>query len=144
MVLQSRRHKLLDFVGERNVTTRSEPAYVRAVLVLDAEEHPQASTQNFREGDEKRDEGGMLDIVGVDGVKDPVEAENWVDDEGNIVQPNLLICKSVSKKAVRSARGVQQAPVHYQIPGSAVQGVDGCAEEEQCLKFGGLIKAEER
>jgi len=83
----------------------------------------------------------VLDIVSVDGVKDPVEAENWVDDEGNIVQPNLLICKSVSKKAVC---GVQQAPVHYQIPGSAVHGVDGCAEEEQCLKFGGLIKAEER
>ena len=85
----------------------------------------------------------MLDFVSVDGVQDPVKAENWVNDDGRVVQPNLLICKRISEKAVRFAGGVKQAPVHHQIPESAVYGVDRCAEDEQSLKLGSLIKAEE-
>ena len=86
----------------------------------------------------------MLDIVSEDGVKDPIKAENWVDDDGDIVQPNLFVCKRISEKGVRLAGGVKQTPVHCQIPGCAVYGVDGCAEDEQSFKFGRLMKAEER
>jgi len=85
----------------------------------------------------------MLDFVSEDGVEDPVKTENWVDDDGDIVQRNLFVCKRISKKAVRSACWVKQTPVHYQIPDRAVHGVDRCAEDEQSLKFGSLMKSEE-
>lgn len=49
----------------------------------------------------------MLDFVSEDGVKDPVKTEDWVDDDGDIVEPNLLICKRISKKAMRCAGGVK-------------------------------------
>ena len=45
-----------------------------AVLVFDTEQCPHASTADFGESDDEGEDGGVLQIVDVNGVKDPVEA----------------------------------------------------------------------
>jgi len=52
------------------------------VFVFDAEEGPHASTAYFRETDEEAEECGVLEVVAVDCVEDPVEAEDRVEDHG--------------------------------------------------------------
>jgi hypothetical protein len=44
------------------------------VLVFDTEKCPHASTADFRESDSEGEDGGVLQIVDVNGVEDPVEA----------------------------------------------------------------------
>ena len=33
----------------------------------------------------------MLQLVGVDGVEDPIEAEDGVEDHGDVVDPGVLV-----------------------------------------------------
>lgn len=87
---------VLDFVGQRNIPTCSKTANVGAVLVFDSEKHPDASSDHLGEGHEERYQARVLDFVGVDGVEDPVKAQDWVDEHGEVVPPDVLVCERVS------------------------------------------------
>ena len=52
--------------------------HICAVPVLDTEYGPHSSPADLGKCDEKAEDGGVLDIMGVNGVKNPVEAEDWV------------------------------------------------------------------
>ena len=42
----------------------------------------------------------MLQLVGVDGVEDPIEAKDGVEYHGNIVDPGVFVAQDVAKKRV--------------------------------------------
>lgn len=46
----------------------------------------------------------MLEFFGVDHVEDPVEAQDWVEEHGEIVDPGLLISEHVAKERVLGVR----------------------------------------
>lgn len=91
---------VLEFIRQRDVSGRSETTYVVTVFVLDTEQRPNTSTNDFRKGDEESDDRRLLYIVAEDDVKDPVAAEYRIDDHGSIVPPHLLVCKVVSQEWV--------------------------------------------
>ena len=89
-----------DFIWQGDISRSPEATNVGAVFVFDAEKRPHASAADFGEADEEREEGGMLQLIGVDGVEDPIEAEDWVEDHGNIVDPGVFVAQDVAKKWV--------------------------------------------
>lgn len=91
---------VLDLVRQGNVAGRSEAADVVAVFVLDTEERPESTTENFRERDEKGDDRRLLQVVSVDNVEDPVEPEDRVDDHRHVVPPDLLVRQLMAQELV--------------------------------------------
>ena len=77
----------LDLVREWHIPARPEATDVRAVLVLNTEDDPDPSACDFGKRDEEGQQRGVLDLLPVDGVEDPVEAEDGVDDHGGVVDP---------------------------------------------------------
>jgi hypothetical protein len=104
-----------DVVGEGHVAGGAEAAYVCAVLVLYAEEGPHAAAAHFGEGDDKGGHGGVLELERVDGVGDPVEAEDGVDDHCGIVGPCTLVTERRTKEGAWGI-GVAERPVHDDVP----------------------------
>ena len=70
------------------------------MFVFDAEEGPHAATADFGEADEEAEEGGMLEFVGVDGIEDPVEAEDGVEDHGKVVDPGAFVAELVTEEGI--------------------------------------------
>jgi hypothetical protein len=80
-----------DLVGERDVSARTETADVGAVLVLDTEERPHASSQDFADRDAEGRLGRVLQLERGYCVHDPIEAQDRVDEYGEVVPPNPFI-----------------------------------------------------
>lgn len=133
---------VLEVVGQGHVAGGAEAADVCAVFVLDAEDGPDAAADDFGEGDEEGNHGRVLDVVGVDGVEDPVEAEDGVDEHGAVVPPGGLVGEGLTQQEVFGV-GIQEGPVHYYIPDAGVDAVDGGAEDEEGFHLVGLVDAEE-
>lgn len=93
-----------DVVGQGHVSRGAEAADVGAVFVFDAEKRPHASTGDFGEADEEAEDGGVLKFLGVDHVEDPVEAEDGVEEHGEIVDPWSLVSEDVTKEWVLGVR----------------------------------------
>jgi len=68
------------------------------VFVFDSEECPHAAAADFGEADEEAEEGGVLELVAVDGVENPVESQDGVEDHGEIVDPRAFVAENVSEK----------------------------------------------
>lgn len=92
--------ELVELVREGSVARGFVLGYVGAVLVFDAEDEPETTTDDFGEGDEEGDDGAVLGVVREDGVEDPVEAEKRVDDHDGVVDPFGLECGDVSEEGV--------------------------------------------
>ena len=45
--------------------------------------------------------------MNVDDVEDPIEAENWVDDHGRVVPPDLFVGQFVAQELVFCRRDTQ-------------------------------------
>ena len=102
---------------------------VCAVFVFDAEDGPHSPAADFGEGDEEAEEGGVLDVGGVDGVEDPVEAEDRVEEHSEVVDPYSPETEDVAEKGVFGV-GVAETPVHCEIPDGAEDGVEAGACDE--------------
>lgn len=125
-------------VGKGNVSAGAEATDVGAVLVFDAEEGPDGAAADFGERDEEGEAGAVLEVSAVDGVKDPVEAEDGVQDHGGVVDPRPLVAKYVSQEGISGVwvaetwrkvnwcgrrgvmmglkRGREHTPVHGEVP----------------------------
>lgn len=91
-------------VGKGDVPAGAEATDVGAVFVFDAEEGPDGAAADFGERDEEGEAGAVLEILAVDGVKNPVEAEDGVQDHGGVVDPRPLVAEYVSQEGVLSVR----------------------------------------
>lgn len=74
------------------------------MFVFDAEERPHASTGDFGKADKEAEDGGVLKFSGVDHVEDPVEAEDGVEEHGEIVYPCSLVSEDVAQEWVFGVR----------------------------------------
>ena len=90
-----------EVVGEWDVAGCAEAADVRAVFVFYSEEGPRPSSAYFGEGDQEGEEGGVLDVCAVDCVEDPVEAEDGVQDHGDVVYRGALVAEDFTEEGVR-------------------------------------------
>jgi hypothetical protein len=72
----------LDLVGEGDIAGRFKPCDIRAVLVFDAEKSPHASTGDFGKSDEEGHDAAVLEICNIDGIEDPIAAEDGIEDHG--------------------------------------------------------------
>ena len=88
-------------VGEWHVAGCSKAADVGAVFVLHPEEGPHPSSAYFGEGDEEGEQSGVLDVCAVDGVEDPVEAEDGVEDHGDVIYRGTLVAEDFAQEWVR-------------------------------------------
>lgn len=93
-----------DVVGKGNVSAGSKTADVGAVFVFDPEEGPDGAPADFGEGDEEGEGGAVLEVLAVDGVEDPVEAEDGVEEHGGVVDPGPLVAEHVSQEGVFGVR----------------------------------------
>ncbi len=46
----------------------------------------------------------MLDVARKEYVEDPVEAKQWVEDQGNVVHPGVLVAQRVPEKGMFGVR----------------------------------------
>lgn len=81
----------------------------------------------------------MLKFGGEYGVEDPVEAEDGVNDHGEVVEARVLVAKDVAKEGIFGVR-VEETPVHSKIPDGAINGINGSANNKQCFEVGRLMK----
>ena len=70
------------------------------MFVLDAEEGPDGAAADFGQGDEEGEGGAVLEVVAVDGVEDPVEAEDGVQEHGGVVDPGAFVAEHVPQEGV--------------------------------------------
>lgn len=77
----------------------------------------------------------MLDVFLKDEVEDPVEAEERVDKHGTIVPSGILESKVVAEEGVFGV-GVEERPIHDEIPKGGINGVDGSKDDEESLHVG--------
>lgn len=64
----------------------------------------------------------MLRVVSKDGVKDPIEAEHWVNDHDQVVRPARFEGNDVPQKSVTSV-GLEKRKIHEDIPERGVEAV---------------------
>ena len=112
------------------------------MLVLDAEERPHASTADLGKSDEEAQHGGVLQVLGIDGVEDPIEAQDRVEQHSEVVDPRSPVAERVAEEGVLRV-WVQQTPIHGEVPNGAVDGVDGREEDEGGAELGPLVDAVE-
>ncbi|KAK2006646.1 hypothetical protein LZ32DRAFT_595196, partial [Colletotrichum eremochloae] len=80
--------------------------------------------------------GGVLRVVGEDGVKDPGEAQDRVGHHDDIVRPAFLEAGDVAEEPKLAVR-LEEGEVHEQIPDgcgrlTCVDGVDGGKSNKHC------------
>ena len=46
----------------------------------------------------------MLEFACIDGVEDPIEAKDRVEDHGNVVDPRALVAEDIAKKGILCIR----------------------------------------
>jgi hypothetical protein len=80
----------------------------------------------------------VLNIMPVDGVEDPIKTKDRINHDSSVVPPGVFESKSVSQKWMLCVR-VHQTPVHDNIPDAAVDGVDGCPEDEKYAQLLALV-----
>lgn len=88
-----------EFVGQGNVAGGFEACYIGAMFVFHSEQCPHASARDFGEPNEKGDDAAMLEIGGVDGIEDPVEAEDGIKDHGYVVVIWVAVAADVAEEA---------------------------------------------
>lgn len=71
-----------------------------AVLILNPEYCPNATSQDLGESDEEGDQRRVLSIGRVYGVEYPIETDDGIDDHRRIVPPCLLVCESIAEEGV--------------------------------------------
>lgn len=59
----------------------------------------------------------MLEIACVDRVENPVEAEDWVDDHGEVVVVRISVATDVAEEVFVGV-WLQERPVHENVPDS--------------------------
>lgn len=72
----------------------------------------------------------MLEFAAEDGVEDPIEAEDWIDDHSGVVYPRTFVAQYVPEERVVRVR-VEERPVHGDVPDGTVDGVDGARQDEE-------------
>jgi hypothetical protein len=75
----------LDSIGEGYIAGGLVLRDVSAVLILNAKESPHASTGDFHEGDHEGDDGGVLGVVGENGIKDPGKSKDRIYHHDEVV-----------------------------------------------------------
>ena len=60
------------------------------MFVLYSEQRPHAAPHHLAKGNEERHKAGMLRVVCVDCVEDPVEANYGIYDHGAVIPPSVF------------------------------------------------------
>ena len=71
--------------GHTRIDRRPCEAHIRAVFILDTDHSPHATAKDLGESDAEAVKAGVLSLEGEDDIEDPVEAEDGVDDHGDVV-----------------------------------------------------------
>jgi hypothetical protein len=108
------------------------------MFVFHSEQLPHATSTDLRQGYQECHFGRVLNIMPIDGVEDPIEAENRINHDRSVVPPSVFEAKSITQERMLCV-GVHQTPVHDDIPDAAVHCVDGCPEDEQYAQLLALI-----
>ncbi|TGZ77177.1 hypothetical protein EX30DRAFT_311543, partial [Ascodesmis nigricans] len=107
------------------------------VFVLHSEETPHEPSQDLNKGDHETQQRRVLDPVCEYEEKEPVAADEGVDDHGEVVQPGGFEAEVVAKEGVFGV-WVQERPVHDDIPnGCSKSASQTSTEDEGC--FGGMV-----
>lgn len=77
------------------------------MFIFDTEERPHASAADFREAYEEAKEGGVLQFASIDGVENPIEAEDGVENHGKVVYPRAVVAEDVPKEGMFGVRIAQ-------------------------------------
>ncbi len=85
------------------------------MFILNPEERPHASTEDFGQTDEERHQSRVLYIVGENGVEDPGEAEDYVQDHSRVVRPRALEACDFPQREGGRVEG-QERKVHKEVP----------------------------
>lgn len=110
------------------------------MFVLDAEEGPKASSAYFEDRDTKRRHGRMLELERYDGVEHPVKAQDWIDNHGRIIPPDLLVSQLLPQESML-CMWVSKTPVVVDIPEASVYRVDRCEHDDDGLCRRLLVQA---
>ena len=81
------------------------------MFVLHAEEGPDGAAEDLGAGDGEGEDGGVLEFAGDEGVGDPVEAQQGVDDHGEVVVEGVFVAEHVAQEGVFGV-GIDEGPVH--------------------------------
>lgn len=124
-----------ELVREGSVPGSAEEEDVCAVFVFDTEDHPDGPTTDFGERDDETEYGGVLEVAGENGVEDPVETHDNVQDHGDVVDPYATEGEDFAQERVFGVC-VAQTPVHCQVPDGDVDGVQKGKGDEGGLEAG--------
>lgn len=70
------------------------------MFVFDTEQRPYPSAADFGEADEKAEKSGVLEVVGEEGIEDPIKTKNRVKDHGEVVDPGSFVAKHFAEEGV--------------------------------------------
>jgi len=65
----------------------------------------------------------VLDVQWGDGVEDPVESDDGVDDNGEVVHPDFLVPQCLSQELILRV-GIAETPIIVHVPEASVDGID--------------------
>ncbi|KAK8187027.1 hypothetical protein HDK77DRAFT_278075 [Phyllosticta capitalensis] len=85
-------------VWQRYVARGTEATDIGAVFVLNAKYGPHASAEDFRQADEERENSRVLQVIAVDCVKNPIESQDWIQENGDVVHPDMLVAEIVAEE----------------------------------------------
>lgn len=131
-----------EIVREGHVARGLEAGDVGAVFILDTEDGPHAATSDFHKGDEERGECGAGVVGCKDAIDDPAEAQHGIQHQGKIVGPGGLEAAYRTQERLLGV-GLEQGPVHDQIPDRDVDAVENTEEvEDNKVRLGALDAVE--
>jgi len=93
------------------------------VFVLDTQQCPQATADDLGQCDAERHECAVLRVVREDGVQDPRETQQRVEEHDGVVDPDRTQRRNIAEQPTASV-GLQQREIHEEVPNGAVDGVD--------------------
>jgi len=100
------------------------------MFVFDSEKCPHPSACDFREADEEGADAAVLDVGRVDGIEDPVEAQDGVEDHGEVVVVWVFVGADVAEEAFAGV-WLEEGPIHEEIPDRAINCIDGGEGREE-------------
>lgn len=91
-----------ELIREGDVSACKKPPHVRAMFILYAECSPNPPSEYFGQSNDEGQYCGVLKIIAKDGIEYPIEAEDWVDYNSDVVEPGLLETESFAEENMGS------------------------------------------
>lgn len=127
-------------IWKRHISGGAEQKHIRAMFVLNAKDRPHSTTENLRQGYDKAENSRVLEVVYENGVENPVEPNDDVQDHCDVVDPYTAEGEYFTQEFVFGI-WVAQTPIHDQIPHRYVDSIQETERDECCLEASVSIDA---